>query len=97
MRSAEAGTVPDSLAYRRPCAQHHALCPCTRTAFDPCDPARSLRGPRREVSGHCRPRLPEIAADAVSVGSPRLHPWPRRYGINPSPFSSGYLASEHAK
>ena len=74
MRSTEAGAVPETLAYRRPCVQLHTLCPCVRAAYGPCGPARSLRGPHREVSGHCRPRLPETAADAVSVGSPRLHP-----------------------
>jgi hypothetical protein len=95
MRSPEARTVPNTSAYRRPGAQRHTLGPCLRATCGPCGPARTLRGPHRGVSGHCRPRLPEIAADAVSGGSPRLHPRPRRYGVNPSP--SGYLASEHTK
>ncbi len=93
MRSHETVTVPDTLACRRPCAQRHAL--CARTARDPCGPARSLRGPCRESMRYCRPRLPETAADAVSMGSPRLDPGRAVYGVNASP-SSGYLDSEHA-
>lgn len=70
MRSAEAGTVPDSLAYRRPCAQHHALCPCARTACDPCDPARSLRG----RAG----KYPAIAGHDCLRQRPTLRPWGAR-------------------
>jgi hypothetical protein len=97
MRSAEAGTVPETLAYRRPCAQHHTLCSCVRTACSPCCPARSLRGSYLRVSGHGRPRQPETAADAVSGVIRTFTANLAVYGVNPSPSSSGYLASEHAK
>ena len=94
MRSPVAGTVPEAPAYRRPGAQHHMQGSCLWAASGPCGPARNPRGPHWGMSGHCRTRLSKTAADAVSGDSPRLHPRPRRYGVNPSP--SGYLALEHA-
>ena len=65
MRSPEAGTVPDTSAYRRPCAQHHTLGTCVRTACGRGGPARTLHGSHRGVSGHGRARLPEAAAVAA--------------------------------
>ena len=78
MRSAEAGTVPGTLAYRRPCAQHHALCPCTRTACDSCAPARSLRGRAW--------KYPAIAGRDCLRQRPMLCPWGARAFTLASPL-----------
>jgi hypothetical protein len=71
MRSAEAGTVPDTRAYRRPCAQHHSLRPCARTAYDPCVPYPESARPAPGVSGHGRARRPETARLAMCLKAVR--------------------------